>query len=134
MFYDDAFRRITEGSAFSQKADIALGPLPVQWQGEDVIWKGEEVVYESGHLYLHGIFCSGNYGFTDFDKGYSKKKGEALQSFKISKSSLPTMITPSDLIRKTLVVNSRAWTIRAVSGNDSGILNLELVPGEAEYA
>ena len=129
MFYDEAFRRITEGSAFSQKADIALGPLPVQWQGEDVIWKGDEVVYESGHLYLHGIFCSGNYGQKDYDKGYTTKKDEARQSFKISKSSLPTMITPSDLIRKTLVVNSRAWVIRAVTGNDSGILNLELVPG-----
>lgn len=131
MFYDEAFQRITEGSAFSQKADIALGPLSVLWQGEDVLWKNNEVVYESGHLYLHGIFCSGNYGQKDYDKGYSVGKSEARQSFKISKSSLPAMITPSDLIRKTLVVNSRAWTIRAVTGNDSGILNLELIVGES---
>ena len=74
MFYDEAFRRITEGSAFSQKADIALGPLSVLWQGEDVLWKGDEVVYSNGHLYVQGIFCSGNYGTRDIDKGYTTKK------------------------------------------------------------
>ena len=111
MFYDDAFRRITEKSAFSQEAVLLIGAIEYS---------------------LKGIFCSGNYGFDDLDKGYSKKKGEARQSFKISRSSVPCMLTPSDLIRNTLIIDSRRWIIRNVTGNDSGILNLELVVGETD--
>lgn len=109
MFYDDVFKRITEGSPFSQKGILSV-------TSENVT---EE--YE-----LSGIFCSGNYGQEDFDRGYSLKKQVKRQSFKISKSSLPDGLAQGDLARQRISIGSDVWTIDEVIGNDSGILELVL--------
>lgn len=108
MFYDEAFQRITESSAFSERAVLTIGSIE----------------YE-----LSGFFCSGNYGQKDYDKGYSLAKSVKRQSFKISKDSLPPMICPKDIIRQTLTVRNVSWTIDEVTGNDSGILDLSLKGG-----
>ena len=110
MFYDDVFQTITETGAFSEEA---------------------KVIVDTQEYVLKGIFCSGSYGTKEFDKGYSAKKTEKRQSFKLSLQSLPSAISQADLIRKTLTIRGRNFIVREVTGNDSGILNLDLVPGES---
>ena len=105
MFYDDVFQRITEASPFSVKGVVTVG----------------SVEYE-----LSGIFCSGSYGQKEYDKGYSVAKTVKRQTFKVSLSSLPYGITPTDIIRKQISINGQDWTIDDITGNQSGILNLSL--------
>ena len=107
MFYDDAFQRITEGSAFSEEATLVIG---------------------SAEYAIKGFFCSGSYGQKEFDKGYTTAKTVNRQSFKISKLSLPNGVSQRDIIRQTLTVREKSFVVREVTGNDSGILNLDLVP------
>lgn len=112
MFYDDVFHNITEKSPFSEKAILSVSV-------DNVIAEYE----------LSGIFCSGSYGERELDKGYSLRKSIKRQTFKISKMSLPTEIEPSDIARQSIYVHGNSWVIREVVGNDSGILELDLVPG-----
>lgn len=105
MFYDDVFRRITETSSFSTEGKVSVG----------------EVEYVIG-----GIFCSGNYGQREYDKGYSLAKSLKRQSFKVSLSSLPPKVSVDSLIRKTIVIDGTSWVIDDITGNRSGILNLSL--------
>ena len=107
MFYDEAFRKFTESSPFSSEGKFSVN--------------GTEYI-------IGGIFCSGNYGEKEFDKGYSLKKTDSRQSFKISLQSLPQGVSKSDLVRHKFVVNGKDWIVRDVVGNDSGILSLDLVP------
>jgi hypothetical protein len=107
MSYDEVFRKFTESSPFS-----SVGKFSVN-----------DTEYTIG-----GIFCSGNYGEQDYDRGYTTKKTEPRQSFKISLQSLPTGVASSDLVRQKLTVNGKNWIVRDVVGNDSGILSLDLVP------
>lgn len=109
MFYDDVFRRITESSAFSV-------------EGRLVVTNGDT---SSEHV-LHGIFCSGNYGEAEYDKGYSLKKTVKRQTFRVSKSSLPSGIAAKDLLRNRITVEGKDWVVDDVLGNDSGILTLVL--------
>lgn len=109
MFYDDVFQRITETSPFSEKGTLT------------VTLENVTTEYE-----ISGIFCSGNYGEKELDKGYSLKKSIKRQSFKVSKSSIPTGLTQSNLARQKLTLGSRTWNIDEVIGNDSGILELML--------
>lgn len=110
MFYDDVFKTITETGAFSEEAKVTVDT--------------EEYV-------LKGIFCSGSYGSKEYDKGYSTRKTEKRQSLKLSLQSLPSAISQADLIRNTLVIRGKNFIVREITGNDSGILNLDLVPGES---
>ena len=105
MFYDDVFRRITETSPFSTEGKVTVG----------------ETEYTIG-----GIFCSGSYGQKEFDKGYSLAKSLKRQSLKVSLSSLPTGVTPTDLIRKTITIGGTEWVIDDITGNQSGILDFSL--------
>ena len=105
MFYDDAFRNITENSPFSTEGKIEVN--------------GTEYV-------IGGILCSGSYGQKDFDKGYSLAKTLKRQSFKVSLSSLPEGIGQEDILRKTMTIDGKAWVIDEITGNNSGILNLSL--------
>lgn len=107
MFYDDVFRRITEGSAFSEEAALTLS---------------------SQECTLKGFFCSGSYGDKGLDKGYTTDKTVNRQAFKVSADSLPEGAVPKDLMRQVLTIRGRKWTVRDVTGNDSGILNLDLIP------
>ena len=118
MFYDDVFRQITENSPFSIEATLVIKSKSVNGS-EDT-----SVSYP-----LKGIFCSGSYGEKEFDKGYSTRKTIKRQTFKISKGSLPDEIKTVDLRKQTLVANGCSWVIRDVVGNDSGILEIDLVPG-----
>ena len=110
MFYDAAFKQITESSAFSEKATLTVG--------------------ENSYT-LYGFFCSGNYGDKEFDKGYSLRKTLRQQSFKISLASLPEGVSVADLARRPLSVRNTAFVIDEVTGNDSGILCLSLKAGTA---
>lgn len=107
MFYDDVFQSIMEDSAFSQDGVLLI---------------------DSTEHTIKGFFCSGNYGEQDYDRGYTTKKTEPRQSFKISLQSLPARVASSDLVRQKLSVNGKDWIVRDVVGNDSGILSLDLVP------
>ena len=109
MFYDDAFQMITEGSAFSEEATLVIGAVEYT---------------------LKGFFCSGSYGQKDFDKGYTTNKTVNRQSLKISKNSLPNGVSQKDIIRQKLSIREKSFIVRDVTGNDSGILNLDLAPGE----
>ena len=106
MFYDDVFQSIMEGSAFSQEGTLTIG---------------------SDEYKIKGFFCSGNYGTENLDKGYTTKKSEKRQSFKMSLQSLPSGVAVSDVIRKQFSVNGKNWIVRDAVGNDSGILCLDLV-------
>ena len=108
---DSQWKNLMEKGAFSEKAVITVG----------------ETEYS-----LYGIFFSGNYGQKDFDKGYSVRKPEKRQSFRIALSSLPEGVTVKDLVRKSLSVRGSTWTVREVTGNESGTLNLELVPSATQ--
>lgn len=110
MFYDDAFQRITETTAFSEEATFSVS---------------------SEEYSVKGFFCSGSYGEKDFDKGYSVRKTVKRQSLKVSASSLPSGVTPQDLIRNTLTIRGNAYIVREITGNESGILNLDLIAGGA---
>ena len=117
MFYDDAFRQITENSAFTETAVLTV----------------DTTEYE-----LKGFFYSGNYGekkldndgiafrFDSEDKGYTAYKTVKRQSFQVSKDSLPVEV--QDLARQILTVRNVDYTIREVTGNDSGMIVMELVP------
>lgn len=105
MFYDDVFKLIIEDSAFSEVATLTIG----------------ENSFE-----LKGFFCSGNYGEVDFLKGYASSKTKKMQSFQVSKQSLPVGIEASMLMRKTLSIHDENWVINDIVGNDSGILKLQL--------
>ena len=107
MFYDDAFRRITENSAFSETAVLTIG----------------QVEYE-----LRGFFYSGNYGEKKLDKGYSTLKTVKAQSFQMSRSSLPYMLDIPSLARQKLTIRGTDYTIREAKGNDSGMLVMDIVP------
>ena len=108
MFYDDVFKTITETGAFSEEAKVTV---------------------DTDEYVLKGIFCSGSYGSKEFDKGYSAKKTEKRQSLKLALGSLPASLDQKDLIRKTLVIRGKNFIVREIMGNDSGMLNLDLVPG-----
>ena len=108
MFYDDAFQLITESSAFSECATL---------------------VVDTEEYTLKGFFYSGNYGEKKMDKGYTTAKAVRRQAFEISKATLPSTLSVSDIARKTLTVRGTAYVIREVTGNDSGMLVMELVPG-----
>ena len=107
MFYDDAFKVITESSAFSEEAVLTVG---------DDEYK------------LNGFFCSGNYGERKLDKGYTTLKAVKRQSFQMSRLSLPNGVEVPALARQTLTVRSMDFIIREVTGNDSGMLVMDLVP------
>ncbi len=106
MFYDDAFKNITENSPFSEAATLTVGD--------------EEYS-------LKGFFYSGNYGEKKLDKGYTTGKTIKRQSFEISKGSLPTGVDVADIARKTLTVRGIDYVVRDITGNDSGMLVMELV-------
>lgn len=108
MFYDDAFKTITESSPFSTEGVLAVG----------------DVEYT-----VRGILCSGSYGQKEFDKGYSLAKTVNRQTFKVSLSSLPSGVSTSDLMRKTLVIDGNSWVIDNITGNESGMLNISLKGG-----
>ena len=105
MFYDDVFKRITEASPFSTEGTFTVN---------------------STEYKIGGIFCSGNYGQKEYDKGYSLAKSVKRQSFKVSLSSLPTGVGVSDLIRQTITINGQNWIINDITGNQSGILEFLL--------
>lgn len=107
MFYDDAFQAITESSAFSECATLTV---------------------DTEEYTLKGLFYSGNYGEKKLDKGYTTAKAVRRQAFQISKATLPSMLSASDLARRYLTVRGVAYVIREVTGNDSGMLVMELVP------
>jgi len=111
MFYDDAFQKITENSAFSEEATFSVS---------------------SEEYSVKGFFCSGSYGEDRMDKGYSVKKSVKRQSFKISASSLPSGVGVTDLIRNTLTIRGKAFIVREITGNDSGILSLDLTVGGSD--
>lgn len=111
MFYDDVFQEITEKSAFSEEVVITVS---------------------SEEYKVRGMYCSGSYGQKDYDKGYSVGKTVNAQSFKISLQSLPAGVAPKDLMRQTLTLRGKSFTIRDVTGNNSGILSLDLVPGASD--
>lgn len=104
MFYDDAFRQITENSAFAETAILTI----------------DTTEYD-----LKGFFYSGNYGEKKLDKGYTAYKTVKRQSFQVSKDSLPVEV--QDLARQILTVRNVDYTIREVTGNDSGMIVMELV-------
>lgn len=108
MFYDDVFKTITESSPFSTGGVLAVG----------------DVEYT-----VKGILCSGSYGQKEYDKGYSLAKTVDRQTFKVSLSSLPTGVVPSDLMRQTITIDGKAWVIDDITGNESGILNISLKGG-----
>jgi len=108
MFYDDAFRRITETSPFSTEGKVTVN----------------ETEYT-----IKGILCSGSYGQKEYDKGYSLAKIVKRQSFKVSLSSLPTGVGTEDIIRKTITIGGSVWVIDDITGNQSGMLNLSLKGG-----
>jgi len=105
MFYDEIFQNVLENGPFSQEATLVI---------------------ENTEYLIKGIFCSGNYGMNEYDKGYSTKKTEKRQSFKISLASIPQGLSESDLIRQSLTVNGKAWVINGITGNESGVLELSL--------
>ena len=107
MFYDDAFQRITETTAFSEEATFSVA---------------------SEEYSVKGFFCSGSYGDKSLDKGYTTDKTVNRQSFKVSADSLPEGAVPKDLMRQVLTIRGKKWTVRDVTGNDSGILSLDLIP------
>ena len=107
MFYDDAFANITENSPFSEAATMVIGNVKHS---------------------LKGFFYSGNHGEKKLDKGYTTAKTVKRQAFQISKSSLPLGVGVADLARKTLTVRGTDYIVRDVTGNDSGMLIMELVP------
>ena len=107
-----------------------LAAIDSQWKNlmENGSWSEKATLTVGENTYsLHGIFFSGNYGQKDFDKGYSIRKPEMRQSFRIALSSLPEGVAVKDLVRASLSVRGNTWTVRQVTGNESGTLNLELV-------
>lgn len=108
MFYDDAFKTITESSPFSTEGKVSVNNIEYT---------------------IKGILCSGSYGQKEFDKGYSLAKTVNRQTFKVSLSSLPSGVSPSDLMRKTLVIGGNSWVIDDITGNKSGMLNISLKGG-----
>lgn len=106
MFYDDVFQTITETGAFSEEAKVTV---------------------DSTEYVLKGIFCSGNYGEKKTDRGYTTHKTVARQSFLMSKLSLPSALEASSLVRQKLTVRGKDFIVREVTGNDSGMLDLDLV-------
>lgn len=109
MFYDDAFKEITENSPFSISA---------------------EVMDKGASLYtVRGIFFSGSYSEDDLSKGYTVDKTVDRQFFRISLESMPSAVKPQELARKTLRIEGNDYTIREINGNESGILTLVLVKG-----
>lgn len=110
MFYDEATRRMLESSPFTEAATLLV-----------------ESGGGSAQFTLKGIFCSGNYGQKDLDKGYTTRKTVARQSFQIAGSSIPCTLEARDLIRQTLCVRGVEYKVREVTGNDSGVIVLDLV-------
>lgn len=108
MFYDDVFQTITESSAFSETALLTIDGV---------------------EFCLKGIFCSGNYGQRDLDKGYTTRKTVKRQSFQMAKASVPCTLDPAEMVRHTLNVRNTDFMVREVTGNDSGMIVLDLVPG-----
>ena len=108
MFYDDAFRTITETSPFSTEGKVTVN----------------ETEYT-----IKGILCSGSYGQKEYDKGYSLAKTVDRQTFKVSLSSLPSGVSSSDLMRNTITIDGKAWVVDNITGNKSGILNISLKGG-----
>lgn len=107
MFYDDVFKEITENSPFTEACTISLG--------------------DGSSFELKGFYCSGSYGEDDLSKGYTTKKTVNKQTFKVSLSSLPSGVKVSSLSRATLVIHDTTYTVREVSGNESGTLSLDLI-------
>ena len=107
MFYDDAFKEITEHSPFSTEGKIAL---------------------DNKECIIRGMFCAGAYGEVEADKGYTLRKTEKRQSFKVSQKSLPSIWKLSDYMRKVITIDGKAWMISNIVGNDSGIVAFELKP------
>ena len=66
--------------------------------------------------------------FLDSERGEIREVNFNRQSFKVSADSLPEGAVPKDLMRQVLTIRGRRWTVRDVTGNDSGILNLDLIP------
>lgn len=108
MFYDDVFKTITEVSAFSETAILTIDGVEFR---------------------LKGFFCSGNYGQRDLDKGYTTRKTVKRQSFQMAKGSVPCTLDPAEMVRQTINVRDTDFTVREVTGNDSGMIVLDLVQG-----
>lgn len=132
MFYDDVFKAFMEGSPFSQTATL-ICPDALYWDSTIGRWAARSETGETEAYELKGIFCSGNYGTEDYDKGYTTKKSEKRQSFQIALGSLPDGLDAKALVRQTLIVDGETYRIRDVTGNKSGILVLELVPGAESW-
>ena len=105
MFYDEIFTGILEDGPFSQTANLVI---------------------ENQEYLIKGIFCSGNYGMKEYDKGYTTKKTEKRQSFKISKLSIPSGLAVGDLLRQPLTIDGKNWIVNEITGNDSGVYELVL--------
>lgn len=105
MFYDDVFQGVLEDGPFSTEGKLTVGTTEYT---------------------VKGIFCSGNYGMKEYDKGYSTKKTEKRQSFKIALAGIPQGLSASDLIRQAITINGENWIINDVTGNQSGVLELSL--------
>lgn len=113
MFYDDVFKTITESSPFSTEGKVSVN---------------------NTEYTIKGILCSGSYGQKEYDKGYSLAKTVDRQSLKVSLSSLPSGVAPSDLMRKTITIDGKAWVVDNITGNQSGILNITLKGGVSARA
>ena len=74
---------------------------------------------------LKGFFYSGTYGMAS-EAGYAREKAYAKQSFEIAKGSLPEAVKAETLPRKYLTIRGKRYLIVRVTGNDSGVLIMEL--------
>lgn len=108
MFYDDVFADILADGPFSTEGKLTV----------------DQTQYT-----VKGIFCSGNYGSKEYDKGYTTKKTEKRQSFKISKLSIPSGLAVGDLLRQPLTIDGKSWIVNEITGNDSGVYELVLKAG-----